>query len=230
MPDAFPETRWTLIQRARTEDENPAALAEWCRNYWPPVFSYICAQGHDSDVAQEFTQGFFENLLTRGVGTSLPEQLHGAFRAYLMRSVKNFLTDQWRASQTQRRGGGESPLPLDDLEHLSHEDAHPDKAFDQTWAITILDLAMKKLEDEMEKKGRTDFFHVAKGLLDGRSVKDEDRTELASSLGMTDRNFRVALHRFRARFRTLIEDEVRQTVSSEEEFQEEFRYLFSVWS
>jgi RNA polymerase sigma-70 factor (ECF subfamily) len=230
MADAFPDTRWTLIQRARRENADPAALAEWCRSYWPPVFSYICAQGHDSDAAKEFAQGFFENLLVRGADACLPDRLQGAFRAYLMRSVKNYLTDQWRAARTRRKGGGTIPLPLEALENCGHAGASPDQAFDQAWALTILELAMKKLADEMERKGRSDFFHAAKNLVDGRSVNDGDRTRLAESVGMTDRNFRVALHRFRARFRTLIEDEVRQTVSSEDDFQEELRYLFHVWS
>lgn len=230
MPNAFPDTCWTLIQRARRDDENPGALAEWCRNYWPPVFSYICAQGHDSDVAEEFAQAFFENLLSRGPEACLPDRLHGAFRAYLMRSVKNFLTDQWRAARTRRRGGGAVLLDHAEVESPDHAGVGPDQAFDQAWALTVLDLAMRKLAAEMEQKGRSDFFEVAKGLLDGRGVKDEDRSALAGSVGMTDRNFRVALHRFRARFRVLIEDEVRQTVSSEEDFQEELRYLFRVWS
>lgn len=109
MANPFPETRWTLIQRARQEDADPAALEEWCRNYWPPVYSYICAQGHDGEAAREFTQGFFENLMVRGPDACLPDRLHGAFRAYLMRSVKNYLTDQWRAAQSQRQGRGSHP-------------------------------------------------------------------------------------------------------------------------
>ncbi|MGJ8726735.1 MAG: RNA polymerase sigma factor [Roseibacillus sp.] len=230
MAQGFPETRWTLIQKVRTEASSTEALEEWCQNYWPPVFSYVCAQGYDSEMARELTQTFFERLLSKGPEKVLPNHLSGAFRAYLMRSVKNFLTDHWRSQQSKRKGGGTHTVPEEQLENIGDQSAHPDRAFDQSWALTILNLAMQNLENEMASKGRSDFFHAAKSLLDGRSVTDEDRQALAQSLDMQDGAFRVALHRLRGRFRQLIEAEVRETVSSEEEFQEELGYLFSVWS
>lgn len=230
MAQAFPETRWTLIQKVRSENDSAEALEEWCRNYWPPVFSYICAQGHNSEMAQELAQTFFERLLAKGPEKVLPNQLSGAFRAYLMRSIKNFLTDHWRGQQAQRKGGGTITVPEEELRSVGDQAAYPDQAFDQSWALTILNLAMSNLENEMASKGKSDFFHAAKTLLDGRSVTDEDRQSLAQALNMKDGAFRVALHRLRTRYRQLIEDEIRETVSSEEEFQEELGYLFKVWS
>lgn len=230
MPPSFPDTRWTLIQKVRSEGDSAEALDEWCQNYWPPVFSYVCAQGNDSDGARELTQTFFERLLTKGADKVLPPQFSGPFRAYLMRAVKNFLTDHWRGQQAQRKGGGTYTVPEDELANVGDDSANPDQAFDQSWALTILSLAMKNLEEEMAVKNKSDFFQAAKSLLDGRSVTDEDRQALAQSLDMKDSAFRVALHRLRGRFRHLIEAEVRETVSSEAEFQEELGYLFSVWS
>jgi len=116
MAQSFPETRWSLIQRVRCTDDETNALDEWCRNYWPPVYSYICAQGYDADDAKELAQSFFERLLTKGTEKSLPNQLSGAFRAYLMRAVKNFLTDQWRSAQSQRKGGQNFRIPPDELD------------------------------------------------------------------------------------------------------------------
>ena len=71
-----------------------------------PVFPHICAQGHDSELTKELAQSFFERIFSKGVEKTLPKNLSGAFRAYLMRSVKNFLTDYWRYQQARRRGGG----------------------------------------------------------------------------------------------------------------------------
>jgi len=61
-------------------------------------------------------------------------------------------------------------------------------------------------------------------------MNDADRSSTAHTLGMKDSAFRVALHRLRRRFRKLIEEEIRETVSTEEEFQEELNYLFKLWS
>ena len=230
MAHSFPDTRWTLIQKARFDDDECRALDEWCRNYWPPVYTYICSRGYDAESAKELAQSFFEKLITRGAEESLPNELSGAFRAYLMRSVKNFLTDHWRSTQSQRRGGGQFRAEQEVLEKLSDGQANPDQAFDQKWALTVIELAMGRLEKELEEKGRGELFELTKHLLDGRGVNDEDRVKLTRSLGMKDGAFRVTLHRMRGRFRTLIEEEIRETVSSEEEFHEELCYLFRVWS
>ena len=230
MAQIFPDTRWTLIQKARVDDDECRALDEWCRNYWAPVHAYICSRGYDGESAKELTQSFFERLISRGPEESLPGQLSGAFRAYLMRSVKNFLTDQWRSAQSQRRGGDQVQVEPEALEKLSDGQANPDQVFDQKWVLTVIELALGRLEIELHAKGSSELFEAMKHLLDGRSVDDDDRAELASSLGMKDSAFRVTLHRMRGRFRTLIEEEVRETVSSEEDFQEELCYLFRVWS
>lgn len=224
-PDAFPDTRWTLIRRART---TAPALEEWCRGYWRPVREYIQASGYPPEEADELTQEFFHHLLRRGADRILPDSLAGAFRAYLKRSVKNFLTDQWRSRQRQRRGGGVTHVPLD--EQLDGASASaPDIAFARAWLVTLLDRALSTLRDEMLAAGKADFFEAASGLLDGRR-SEADRTRLAATLGLSDGAFRVALHRLRQRFRQLVEEELRQTVSGKEELDEEIRYLLSIWS
>jgi len=227
---SFPDTRWTLIQKVRVDDDECRALDEWCRNYWPPVYGYICSRGHDVESAKELTQSFFERLIARGAEESLPNHLSGAFRAYLMRSVKHFLTDQSRSAQSQRRGGDQFQVEPDVLDQMSDGQANPDQAFDQKWVLTVIELALGRLEKELRAKGSGELFEATKHLLDGRGVNDEDRAKLARSLGMKDGAFRVGLHRIRVRLRTLIEEEIRETVSSEEDFQEELCYLFRVWS
>lgn len=222
----FPETRWTLIQRTREDDGG--SLEEWCRGYWRPVRDYICAQGKSTEEASELAQAFFEALLSREREKILPEKLAGSFRAYLKRSVKNFVTDRWRAEQSQKRGGGVVDLEFED-DQISSGEVSPDRAFEQAWVLTVLQRAMDRLEKEMEEAGKGEFFKAIAGLLDGRSVK-EDRTALAARFGMKDGAFRVTLHRLRGRFRELMEDELRETVSSRSELEEEIRYLLAVWS
>lgn len=230
MVGPFPDTRWTLIQKARADDDGAEALDEWCRSYWSPVHAYVCSRGYDAESGKELTQAFFERLISRGAGEVLPGELRGAFRAYLMRSVKNFLTDRWRSDQSQRKGGAYLQAAPEVLEGVSDGGPGPERVFDQKWVLAVLGLAMTHLQKEMEAKGSGELFEKTKHLMDGRSVGDEDRAKLAQSLGLKDGAFRVGLHRMRGRFRRLIEEEVRETVSSEEEFQEEMCYLFEVWS
>ena len=186
------------------------------------------ARGCSEDDAAEWTQEFFRRLLERGGEAGLPERLGGAFRAYLKRSLVNFLKDQWRAESRLKRGGGAAHLELDD-ELAVGEGVSPDAAFARGWAMAVIDRAARLLEEEMEAAGKGDFFRAVAGTLDG-SERGVDRGELAGSFGMTDGAFRVALHRLRGRFRHLIEEELRETVSTQEELDEEIRYLLSVWS
>lgn len=223
MNEGFPDTRWTLIQRARNES---GGLDEWCRGYWRPVRDYVQAQGFTEEEAGEMTQRFFEKLMERGPENILPEKLSGIFRAYLKRSVKNFLHDVGRAKRRQKRGGGLEALELkDDL--LESGGVNPDVAFEQAWVLTLMEKAMATLEKEMRDAGKGDFFEKAAGCLDGQ---ERGREALAQELGMTDGAFRVGLYRLRKRFRHLIEEELRETVSTREEFEEEVRYLLSVWA
>lgn len=224
-PGQFPDTHWTLIQRIETDDES---LHEWCRGYWLPVRNYILAQGKNQDDANDLTQSFFERLLSRDREKMLPNELSGAFRAYLKRSVKNFLTDSWRASMAQRRGSGSPILEIDD-NRLPDPGASADTAFDRAWVLTIIQHALDTLEAEMEKSGSGKLFQALSPFLDGSSA-EQSQAEIASQLQMSDGSLRVALHRLRQRFRHHIEEEIRQTVSTKAELEEEIRNLLTLWS
>jgi RNA polymerase sigma-70 factor (ECF subfamily) len=218
-----------MIQRARESDQG---MEEWCRSYSGPVRAYLrtylSAKGHGADIAEEWAQEFFHRLLAKGGQAGLPGQLQGAFRAYLMRSLANFATDRWRSENRQRRGGGATHVELN--EHVADDGVTaPDHAFARAWVLALMEKATAIMEKEMEAAGKLDFFHAVSGTLDGAD-RSGDRSELAARFGLNDGAFRVAVHRLRQRFRRIIEDEVRQTVASAEEFEEEIRYLLSVWS
>jgi RNA polymerase sigma-70 factor (ECF subfamily) len=66
-PHVFTTTRWSLVVRgANAEgDQQKAAqaLAELCRTYWRPIFSYVYRRGYSSQDAQDLTQDFFLMIL-----------------------------------------------------------------------------------------------------------------------------------------------------------------------
>ena len=224
-PAQFPDTRWSLIQQVGNDEDR---LQEWCRGYWRPIRNYICARGHSPDQANELTQQFFENLLGKDRQNILPTTLSGAFRAYLKQSIKNFLIDQWRSSHSQKNKGNRPHLDIDDTP-LESQTASSDLAFDRAWVITLLQLAMDRLEVEMTKADNLELFEALSPLVDG-STPDTTQADLAQKHGMSDGAFRVALHRFRQRFRHHIEEEIRQTVSTKSALDEEIRNLLTLWS
>jgi len=214
-----------MIQKVGDDDQ---CLDEWCGGYWLPVRNYIMAHGRSVDEANDLTQSFFERLLSKEREKMLPQELAGSFRAYLKRSVKNFLTDSWRAANAKSRASGFPVLEIDDT-RLPDPAASCDVAFDRAWVITVLQRAMDTLEIEMEKSDSLPLFKALSPMLDG-SPSGHPQAEMASQLGMSSGAFRVALHRLRQRFRHHIEDEIRQTVSTTSELEEEIRNLLALWS
>lgn len=208
----------------RDEDQ----LQEWCRGYWRPIRNYICARGHSPDQANELTQQFFEHLLTKDREKILPTALSGAFRAFLKRSIQNFLIDQWRSTQAKRSGGNSVHFQIDETP-VESPTASSDLAFDRAWVITVIQLAMDRLEAEMTRADKHALFETLSPLVDGTDP-GTSQSELAEKHGMSEGNFRVALHRFRQRFRHHVEEEIRQTVSTKSELDEEIRNLLTLWS
>lgn len=150
----FPDTRWSLIQSARSDGEGAgAALEEWCQQYLNPIQTYVQSRVRDADQAEELTQEFFQKILIKGVGKMLPEQLDCAFRAHLMRSIRNFLTDRWRHEQSQRQGGKVEHVSADALGDIA-VDEEPRKAFDQSWALNLMSLALQRMGCEMAARWR----------------------------------------------------------------------------
>lgn len=221
----FPQTRWSLFQEARSND-NPRALEDWCKSYWTPIHGYVCSRGYNSQEADDLTQGFFQQLLSR-TNLGLPETLQGNLRAFLKRSVKNFISNQWRKESAQKRGSGQEILQIEE-ELVGTTNDEIDVKFARDWLTHLTQRATDGLKQEMGKSGKLDAFEVMMPLIVADGSISE-REEMAAKLEMDNGAFRVALHRLRKRYRTLLENEIRETVSTEEEYQEELKFLFSVW-
>lgn len=91
------------------------ALEELSRLYWFPLYAYIRRQGNSADVAEDLTQEFFSRLLGKN-DLAAVDQSKGKFRSFLLASLKHFLSNQRDKARTQKRGGGKSPLALDQLD------------------------------------------------------------------------------------------------------------------
>ena len=93
-PRVFATTRWSLVlvgaQFESGEQKAREALAELCRTYWRPIFSYVCRRGYSSEDAQDLTQDFFLMILETNWLRQADES-RGRFRSFLLKSLQNFL-------------------------------------------------------------------------------------------------------------------------------------------
>jgi RNA polymerase sigma factor (sigma-70 family) len=230
----FAATRWTLVLAAARGNVTPhaaAAMAELCRVYWYPLYAYVRRRGHDTHEAEDLTQEFFLRFLAKNYLADIDRD-KGKFRAFLLASLKHFLANQWDRLQAQKRGGGQTVLPIStaDAENRYRlepwHDLTPEKLFERRWALTVLDQVLARLQMELAAEGKKPVFDGLKAFLTGGRGSG-GYAEAAEELGITEGAVRVAVHRLRRRYRQLLRDEIAQTVAGPGEIDEEIEYLLS---
>src|SRR5437763_15257407 len=110
----FATTRWSVVLAAGHSSAPGAqeALETLCRTYWYPLYVYVRGQGRSAHDAQDLTQEFFARLFEKKY-LRLADAARGRFRAFLLKSLKHILVNEWEKARAQKRGGGECALPLD---------------------------------------------------------------------------------------------------------------------
>ena len=205
------------------------ALEELIRAYWFPLYAFIRRQGNGPQQAEDLTQGFFAHLLEKE-GLTTVDRSKGKFRSFLLTALKNFMSDQRDRVRAVKRGGNRQLLSLDALEaeaHYTKELAHtmtPERLFERSWALSVLNQVVLRLEREYAERGKTVAFQALRHSLDGQA-DGQSHAEIAGQLGMSEGAVRVMAHRMRRRYRELLRDEILQTVAEAELVDEEIRYL-----
>ena len=226
----FPETRWTRVMRARgVQPEARAALSDLCAAYYAPVRRFLEQDGHGAE-AEELAQEFFARLLG-GSGVDTAQQQAGRFRSWLLGAVKHFLHARRQSAAREKRGGGVVPASLapgsgsaPGMEVADNSMLPPDAEFDRQWALTVLSRTLDALQAELTAAERAEHFAVLKPWLLG-DADHGSQEEAAASLGLSGGAFRVAVHRLRQRYRTLLRDELAQTLGPRDSAEEELSVL-----
>jgi RNA polymerase sigma-70 factor (ECF subfamily) len=208
------------------------ALADLCASYWFPVYAFIRHRGHEPHLAQDLTQEFFVHLLEKG-SLEAVDPCRGRFRAYLRAACTHFLADQRDRQRAQKRGGGRAILSIDarDAEgRYLREPAHdltPERLFERTWALTLLDRVLERLGGEYERAGRAAQFDQLKVVLTA-GPQSVPYATLAARLGTSEGTVQGAVHRIRKRYRAILLDEITATLDDPKGVEDEVRTLFEV--
>ncbi len=230
----FPTTRWSVVQRANSEGDDAAraALAELCGAYWYPLYAFVRRRGCSPHDAQDFTQGFFLQLIEGG-WLNRADADRGRFRSYLLGALGHFLANEQRRQQTIKRGGEMQFVSIDELQsegryELEAADAMtPETQFDRSWAVALLERVLARLAADYEKAARPELFASLQSFLTGKDG-EPDYDDLARRLSMSRGAVTVAIHRMRRRYGELLRDEIAQTVASPEEVEAEIAHLLRV--
>ena len=207
-----------------------AALETLCRAYWGPLYWYVRGRGYSEHEAEDLTQSFFARLLERNdIAKASPEK--GRFRSFLLSSLQNFMTSDWRSRSAQKRGGAFQITSLELKEAVEHFEAQapdgetPEMIFDKRWAFTLVERVTKRLEEEYAANEKKELLAELKPFLTDN--KAAARAEIAKRHGITAGTVDVAIYRLRKKFKALLRQEIAETVAPDQ-VDDELGYLIAV--
>ena len=238
-PDLFPSTHWSVVLAAARSEAEPeiagAALAELCQIYWAPLYSFVRCRGYTVHDGQDLTQSFFAYLLEHKVYARADRQ-RGKFRSFLLASVKNFLADAADRERTLKRGGAQNFLPLNEEQVEGAESlfqthsgtSNEDRIFDRSWAEALIAAGLERLSADYKRERKEQLFKELRVFVASGADPPPTYAELADRLGIAQSTLRSHVTRLRARYREALRAEVRRTVDTETQVDEELRELLHV--
>ncbi len=229
---AFVTTRWSVVLRAGSTpgDDASDALGVLYQTYWYPLYAYVRRRGESPEAAGDLVQDVFLDLIGhRQLMAVAPGR--GRFRSYLLTAIHHRLAGNWQRESRVKRGGG---LPLVALDGLAAEERYriepadgltPESLYERRWALALLDRVFARLQSEWEAAGKGMMFEGLRAFLSG----DDERgfAEAGAAVGLSEGAARVTVHRLRQQYRTLLREEILQTVDDPARVEEEIRHLMS---
>ncbi len=218
----FNTTHWSIVTSSRDDDSKvrKGSLTELCQTYWYPLFAYLRRKGHTVDVASDYVQGFFVELIDKEDFLASVEPDKGRFRWFLMSAINRYISKQTEKQRAQKRGGDRQifSLDIDSAEQRYQREPidgwTPEKLYDRRWALEILSQALSELRAQHESKGKIELYNALQPTLAGEALDSQQCDAIGESLGMSPVAVKVAGHRLKEKYRKVLVDIVSQTLSN----------------
>jgi RNA polymerase sigma factor (sigma-70 family) len=233
----FPPTRDSVV--AAIGDPDPevrrCAFEVLVAAYWRPVYKYLRLRWRvDREQAEDLTQGFFAHAFEKGTLDPFDAR-RARFRTWIRTCLDGFVSNERRAAQRLKRGGGAPHLPLEfedaegELRRLEPPAADDlESFFHREWVRGLVALSLEELRAKSEAAGRRLEFTLFEryDVEPGGPETRPTYAELAKQLGVSETKVTNALHAMRRRFRQTLLERLRVVTAGEAEFEAEARELF----
>ncbi|MCU0777087.1 MAG: hypothetical protein MUF86_05395 [Akkermansiaceae bacterium] len=200
-------TRWSLVRQAV---HGGAALEEWVRACWYPLYVFARQKGCPPEDAADAVQDFLGKICTRSL-LSQVDPSRGRLRSWLLAGFTNHLSSQRARALRLKRGGEAQHFQFDrhgletfyqnDMEHATD----PVQAYSRAWALTLMDEALTRLKDHYAASGRAGLCDALLQALE-EPFSETTYQESAAALGLSAAALRQAAVRFRKRYRRMLLD------------------------
>jgi len=237
--ESFPVTRLSVVAAARSNDaaERSLALEILFAAYWKPIYKYLRLKyAQAPQDAQDLTQGFFAELLERGLLAKF-DAAKSRLRTYLRLCADSFALNEIKAASRKKRGGDVTHVALDFSaaeEELRTQAIDPasipspeslEEFFEKEWIRSLFSSAVAELRKLCEARGKQKAFLLFETYdLDGEQNISYADLATQHGLSVTDVNNQMAWAR--REFRRIAMEQLHALCGSEEEFAREAHALF----
>ncbi|QDU70120.1 RNA polymerase sigma factor [Engelhardtia mirabilis] len=210
-------TRWSLIELARGAPEQGrrrSAFGELLELYRDPIARLLKRHSNRGGLGELSVEEFFAYVLERGALTSANPDL-GRFRQYIQGVLRHFVRESRRAA-SRNRG---VPLEVAEGYAAANDSSHAAEDNDEReWALALLSSGLAKLERANPPAAQILRRHDL-------GPTRADTSQIAFELELDLATVQKRLYRARKRFQLILDELLREGAGSDEEFDEERRWL-----
>jgi DNA-directed RNA polymerase specialized sigma24 family protein len=230
----FLTTRWSLIDGIQSAgDKDKALISRLLTRYWKPVYCYLRRKGHGNEDAKDLTQGFFHDVVLNRNLVQRADQGKGRFRAFLLHALDQYLVNEKSKQTAQKRHPRGRLVSLDTSElpvlPETISELTPEDSYNYAWLSELLERVLAEVEEECRQDGLDVHWQVFRDRVVQPILEDSEPPslgEVCQRYGLEDEkkasNMAITVKR---RFQTRLRRHVRDTVTTEDEVEDELQEI-----
>lgn len=232
----FPATRRSVLERIQSGDPDVrrTAFGDLSDGYWRPSYHYLRLHWRlPAETAEDVVQAFFTAAFEKHY-VERYDPVKAKFRTFLRLCLDRFVQNHRKAEQAEKRGGGQTHLPLDfpaaerELAAIAVQDRRDlDRFFHDETVRALFARTIDAMRCAYDADGKDVIFRVFERH-DLRPSPDVSYASVAREFDLTAAQVTNYLHAARRRFREQALVNLRALVGTEQEFRDEARELFGL--
>jgi len=234
--ESFLTTHWSLIDGIQTrQDKDRSLINLLLERYWKPVYCYLRRKGYHNEEAKDLTQGFFHEVVLNRNLVQRADQAKGRFRSFLLHALDQYLIERRRRQSTRNHIPREKLIPFDitdppELPGIILE-CSPEECFTYTWKSELLERTLAQVQTDCEQQGLKTHWQIFRDKVLEPTLNNkesEPMKTIAIRYGITSETtaFNMLLT-VKRRFKATLRTNLRSTVLSEADIDEEWQEMLS---
>lgn len=229
----FPTTRFSVLAgaHAAAPEERERSWQALVSAYWKPAYLHVRVRWKKpAEDAEELIQAFFLLAMQREFFADF-EPSRARFRTFLRLCLDRFVSNENKAANRLKRGGGMAKLSLDfgaaelEVQGVPH-DEDTETLFDREWRRNLLVQSIEQLRLECDAKKRGSVFDVFERYDLSDEAERPTYDALAQELGIPVTTITNQLALARRELRRIALEKIAEITTGDDELRSESRTFF----